>query len=76
MLDKTHSVLQSLIEADSAEGERSSGDHDALLDKHAPSLNRCHVLLMILAGFESNMSQGCVGETERLYVLVQTADLC
>ena len=43
MLDKTHSVLQSLVEAESAEGERSSGDHDVLLDKHAPSLNRCLV---------------------------------
>ena len=48
MLDKTHSVLQSLIEADSAEGERSSGNHDALPDKHGPSLSRCQVVLMIV----------------------------
>ena len=56
MLDKTHSVLQSLIEADSTEGERSSGDHDALLDKHAPSLRRYQVLLMTVAGCKSKFS--------------------
>ena len=56
MQDKTHSVLQSLVEADSAEGERSSGDHDALLDKHAPSLNRCYVLFRVAAGSEYILS--------------------
>ena len=55
MLDKTHSVLQSLIEADSAEGDRSSSDYDALLDKHPPSLNRCQFHRTIVAGSESKL---------------------